>query len=280
MIELYNKVCFETSKIFTNRYSTSFSLGILALDKEYRDSIYSIYGLVRIADEIVDTFLDSNKKELLDKLKDDTYNAIRNKLSSNPILQSFQITVNKYKIPTDLIDAFFHSMEMDIYQGKYSRGEYDKYVYGSAEVVGLMCLRVFVNGDESRYNELVPQARSLGSAFQKVNFLRDLGSDINERKRIYIPEVYDVNALTEEQKQKLIKETEREFELALDGIKKLPAAAKLGVYSAYLYYLTLLKKIKREPVLTLLTKRVRVNNLHKFFLLIKAFVQVRLLRVV
>lgn len=280
MIELYNKVCFETSKIFTNRYSTSFSLGILALDKEYRDSIYSIYGLVRIADEIVDTFLDSNKKELLDKLKDDTYNAIRNKLSSNPILQSFQITVNKYKIPTDLIDAFFHSMEMDIYQGKYSRGEYDKYVYGSAEVVGLMCLKVFVNGDESRYNELVPQARSLGSAFQKVNFLRDLGSDINERKRIYIPEVYDVNALTEEQKQKLIKETEREFELALDGIKKLPAAAKLGVYSAYLYYLTLLKKIKREPVLTLLTKRVRVNNLHKFFLLIKAFVQVRLLRVV
>lgn len=280
MIELYNKVCFETSKIFTNRYSTSFSLGILALDKEFRDSIYSIYGLVRIADEIVDTFLDSNKKELLDKLKDDTYNAIRNKLSSNPILQSFQITVNKYKIPTDLIDAFFHSMEMDIYQGKYSRGEYDKYVYGSAEVVGLMCLRVFVNGDESRYNELVPQARSLGSAFQKVNFLRDLGSDINERKRIYIPEVYDVNALTEEQKQKLIKETEREFELALDGIKKLPAAAKLGVYSAYLYYLTLLKKIKREPVLTLLTKRVRVNNLHKFFLLIKAFVQVRLLRVV
>ncbi|MCR4417077.1 MAG: phytoene/squalene synthase family protein [Ignavibacteria bacterium] len=280
MIELYNKVCFETRKIFTNRYSTSFSLGILALDKEYRDSIYSIYGLVRIADEIVDTFLDSNKKELLDKLKDDTYNAIRNKLSSNPILQSFQITVNKYKIPTDLIDAFFHSMEMDIYQGKYSRGEYDKYVYGSAEVVGLMCLRVFVNGDESRYNELVPQARSLGSAFQKVNFLRDLGSDINERKRIYIPEVYDVNALTEEQKQKLIKETEREFELALDGIKKLPAAAKLGVYSAYLYYLTLLKKIKREPVLTLLTKRVRVNNLHKFFLLIKAFVQVRLLRVV
>jgi phytoene/squalene synthetase len=280
MIELYNKVCFETSKIFTNRYSTSFSLGILALDKEFRDSIYSIYGLVRIADEIVDTFLDSNKKELLDKLKDDTYNAIRNKLSSNPILHSFQITVNKYKIPTDLIDAFFHSMEMDIYQGKYSRGEYYKYVYGSAEVVGLMCLRVFVNGDESRYNELVPQARSLGSAFQKVNFLRDLGSDINERKRIYIPEVYDVNALTEEQKQKLIKETDREFELALDGIKKLPAAAKLGVYSAYLYYLTLLKKIKREPVLTLLTKRVRVNNLHKFFLLIKAFVQVRLLRVV
>jgi phytoene/squalene synthetase len=280
MIELYNKVCFEVSKIVTNRYSTSFSLGILALNKKYRDPIYSIYGLVRIADEIVDTFHNVNKKELLDKLKSDTYKAIESELSSNPILHSFQLTVNKYRIPEDLIEAFFHSMEMDIYQGNYTREDYDKYVYGSAEVVGLMCLKIFIDGDEIKYQELFPQARALGSAFQKVNFLRDLGSDVNERNRIYLPEVFDTKKITEEEKQKLVSETEKEFQLALDGIKRLPELVKTGVYSAYLYYIALLRKIKKSSVQTLLNKRVRVNNFHKLLLLIKAYIQTRLLKVI
>ncbi|MGB9664290.1 MAG: phytoene/squalene synthase family protein [Ignavibacteria bacterium] len=280
MIDLYNNVCFEVSKLVTNSYSTSFSLGIIALNKKYRAPIYSIYGLVRIADEIVDTFHDSNKKELLNKLKNDTYEAIENKLSSNPILHSFQITVNKFKIPFELIDAFFHSMEMDIYQGNYNREDYDKYVYGSAEVVGLMCLKIFVDGDENKYQKLLPQAKSLGSAFQKVNFLRDLGSDIKERNRIYLPEVFDIKEITEEQKQKLVRETEQEFQLALDGIKKLPEEVKLGVYSAYLYYIELLKKVKKNSVKTLLNKRVRVNNFHKIILLIKAYFQTRILKII
>ncbi len=280
MIDLYNNVCFEVSKLVTNSYSTSFSLGIIALNKKYRAPIYSIYGLVRIADEIVDTFHDSNKKELLNKLKNDTYEAIENKLSSNPILHSFQITVNKFKIPFELIDAFFHSMEMDIYQGNYNREDYDKYVYGSAEVVGLMCLKIFVDGDENKYQKLLPQAKSLGSAFQKVNFLRDLGSDIKERNRIYLPEVFDIKEITEEQKQKLVRETEQEFQLALDGIKKLPGEVKLGVYSAYLYYIELLKKVKKNSVKTLLNKRVRVNNFHKIILLIKAYFQTRILKII
>jgi phytoene/squalene synthetase len=280
MIELYNKVCFEVSKLVTNKYSTSFSLGILALNKKYRSPIYSIYGLVRVADEIVDTFHEVNKKELLDKLKIDTYSAIENKHSSNPILHSFQLTVNEYKIPFDLIDAFFNSMEMDIYQGNYTREDYDKYVYGSAEVVGLMCLKIFVDGDEKKYQELFSQARALGSAFQKVNFLRDLGSDVNERNRIYLPEVFDTKEITEEQKQNLVKETEKEFQIALDGIKKLPDDVKLGVYSAYLYYIALLKKIKKSSVQTLLNKRVRVNNFHKFLLLLKAFIQTRILKTI
>jgi phytoene/squalene synthetase len=280
MIELYNKVSFEISKKVTNSYSTSFSLGIIALKKKYRAPIYSIYGLVRIADEIVDTFHFSNKRELINKLKTDTYDAIRNKVSSNPILHSFQLTVNQFNISTDLIDAFFHSMEMDVYQGNYTREDYDKYVYGSAEVVGLMCLKIFVNGDEKEYQRLFPQAKALGSAFQKVNFLRDLGSDVKERNRIYLPEVFDIKEITEEQKQKLIKETEREFQVALDGIRKLPNEVKLGVYSAYLYYLELLKKVKKSSVKTLFDKRIRINNLHKIILLIKAYFQTRILKVI
>lgn len=280
MIEIYNKVCFEVSKKVTNSYSTSFSLGIFALKKKYRAPVYSIYGLVRIADEIVDTFHFTNKKELLDKLKTDTYDAIKNKLSPNPILHSFQLTVNQFNIPTELIDAFFHSMEMDIYQGNYTREEYDRYIYGSAEVVGLMCLKIFVNGDEEEYQKLFPQAKALGSAFQKVNFLRDLGSDVKERNRIYLPEILDIKDITEVQKQKLVKETEQEFHLALDGIRKLPKDVKLGVYSAYLYYLELLKKVKKNSVKTLLDKRIRVNNLHKIILLIKAYIQTRILKVI
>lgn len=280
MKHLYEQLSYDVSKLVTNKYSTSFSLGILALDKKLRKHIYAIYGLVRVADEIVDTFHDLDKKKLLDELKSETYKAVQEKFSSNPILHSFQLTVNKFQIPLELVEAFFHSMEMDIYQGNYSREEYDKYVYGSAEVVGLMCLRVFVNGSNEKYEELVTPARALGSAFQKVNFLRDLGSDVEERNRIYLPEVYDLKKITDEEKNKLVMETENEFKIALEGIKKLPIEAKTGVYSAYLYYNALLKKVKNNTVQILLSKRLRVNNLHKFLLMIKSLIDTRVLKTI
>lgn len=280
MKHLYEQLSYDVSKLVTNKYSTSFSLGILALDKKLRKHIYAIYGLVRVADEIVDTFHDLDKKKLLDKLKSETYKAVQEKFSSNPILHSFQLTVNKFQIPLELVEAFFHSMEMDIYQGNYSREEYDKYVYGSAEVVGLMCLRVFVNGSNEKYEELLTPARALGSAFQKVNFLRDLGSDVKERNRIYLPEVYDLKKITDEEKNKLVMETENEFKIALEGIKKLPIEAKTGVYSAYLYYNALLKKVKNNSVQILLSKRLRVNNLHKFLLMIKSVIDTRVLKTI
>lgn len=280
MKHLYEQLSYDVSKLVTNKYSTSFSLGILALDKKLRKHIYAIYGLVRVADEIVDTFHDLDKKKLLDELKSETYKAVQEKFSSNPILHSFQLTVNKFQIPLELVEAFFHSMEMDIYQGNYSREEYDKYVYGSAEVVGLMCLRVFVNGSNEKYEELLTPARALGSAFQKVNFLRDLGSDVEERNRIYLPEVYDLKKITDEEKNKLVMETENEFKIALEGIKKLPIEAKTGVYSAYLYYNALLKKVKNNSVQILLSKRLRVNNLHKFLLMIKSVIDTRVLKTI
>lgn len=280
MKQLYEKLSYDVSRLITNKYSTSFSLGIIALDKKLRKHIYAIYGLVRIADEVVDTFHGTNKKKLLDELKLDTYKAIEEKISTNPMLHSFQLTVNQFNIPIDLIDAFFNSMEMDIYKGKYSREDYNKYVYGSAEVVGLMCLKVFVNGDKKKYMDLFRQARALGSAFQKVNFLRDLGSDVEERNRIYLPEVYDVRKITDDEKQKLVEETEREFEIAFDGIRKLPIEAKTGVYSAYLYYEALLKKIKNNSVQTLLNKRLRINNFYKLLLFIKAYLETKVLKLV
>lgn len=280
MKHIYEQLSYDVSKLVTNKYSTSFSLGILALDKRLRKHIYAIYGLVRVADEIVDTFHDLDKKKLLDELKSETYKAVNEKFSSNPILNAFQMTVNQFRIPLELVDAFFNSMEMDIYQGNYSREEYDKYVYGSAEVVGLMCLKVFVNGNTEKYNELFSSARALGSAFQKVNFLRDLGSDVKERNRIYLPEVYDLKKITNEEKQKLVSETEKEFEIAFDGIKKLPIEAKTGVYSAYLYYISLLKKVKNNSIKTLLEKRLRVNDFYKLLLLIKAFLETRVLKTI
>lgn len=278
MKQLYDQLTYDISKIVTNKYSTSFSLGILALNKKFRHHIYAIYGLVRVADEIVDTFHDKDKKKLLDELKSETHKVIQQKISTNPILHSFQLTVNKFNIPLDLVDAFFYSMEMDIYQGNYNREDYDKYVYGSAEVVGLMCLKVFINGNQEMYEKLRPQARALGSAFQKVNFLRDLGSDVSERNRIYLPSVFDVKKITDEEKNKLVNETEKEFNLALDGIKKLPIEAKIGVYSAYLYYKALLKKVKKSSVQTLLNRRIRVPNFHKFILMIKAFIDTKFLK--
>lgn len=277
MITQYDKTSYKISKILTNDFSTSFSLGILALDKSIRNHIYSIYGLVRVADEIVDTYHDSDKKTLLNKLKKDTYDAIDAKLSTNPILHSFQLTVNKYNIDKNLIEAFFNSMEMDIYRNNYTREEFKKYVYGSAEVVGLMCLKVFVNGDEKLYKELNNYAKSLGSAFQKVNFLRDIRSDYYDRNRIYLPSEIKENGLTEEKKKELEDETFKDFQNALIGIKKLPKSSKTGVYAAYLYYTYLLKKIKKANLETLLNKRLRISNTKKFLLFIKAFFETKIL---
>lgn len=278
MMKLYEQISFEVSKLVTKKYSTSFTLGILTLNKKLRGHIFSIYGLVRIADEIVDTFHHLNKKVLLNELKAETYKSINQKFSSNLILNSFQITVNKYKIPHELVEAFFYSMELDTFKSNFNRQEFNEYVYGSAEVVGLMCLKVFVQGDEKKYSQLSNQARALGSAFQKVNFLRDIGSDLFERNRIYLPDVQDFNKITDEEKQKLVRETENEFNLALEGIKKLPNSAKTGVYLAYLYYKRLLNKIKRTPVINLYNNRVRINNFMKIILLLKAYIQVRILK--
>lgn len=277
MITQYDKTSYKISKILTNDFSTSFSLGILALDKSIRNHIYSIYGLVRVADEIVDTYHDSDKKTLLNKLKKDTYDAIDAKLSTNPILHSFQLTVNKYNIDKNLIEAFFNSMEMDIYRNNYTREEFNKYVYGSAEVVGLMCLKVFVNGDEKLYKELINYAKSLGSAFQKVNFLRDIRSDYYDRNRIYLPSERKENSLIEKKKTELEDETFKDFQNALIGIKKLPKSSKTGVYAAYLYYIYLLKKIKKANLEKLLNKRLRISNTKKLLLFIKAFFETKIL---
>lgn len=280
MIQLYHETSFSISKLITKSYSTSFSLGIKAFAKEYQAPIYAVYGFVRLADEIVDSFHDCDKPKLMKNLREETFKAIEEKISTNPVLNSFQIVVNKYKIDLDLIDAFLKSMEMDLDKSSYQRNVYDKYIYGSAEVVGLMCLKVFVNGDEKKYNELIYPAKMLGSAFQKVNFLRDIKSDIVERGRIYLPDVHSTKNINNENKKRLEEEVEKEFHEALKGIYKLPISVKLGVYSAYLYYYVLFKKIKRTDIQNLLKKRIRVSNLYKIILLIKSIFEVKILKTV
>lgn len=276
--EHYQNTCAKLSKKLTVSYSTSFSWGIKAFAPEYRDPIYSIYGWVRVADEIVDTFLDSDKKYLLNKFKEDTYEAIEHGLSTNPIIHSFQNVVREYNISHDLIDAFLKSMEMDLEETSYERENYDDYIYGSAEVVGLMCLNIFVNGNKEKYDELKESARMLGSAFQKVNFLRDIKSDLDERSRIYLPGVHNEVLIDNTNKQKLELEIEHEFHEAFKGIIKLPIGVKLGVYSAYLYYLMLFKKIKRMDIKQLMSKRVRISNLYKLYLLFKCYFKVKVLK--
>lgn len=276
--QLYKDTSYKLSKRLTLSYSTSFSWGIKAFKPEYRNPIFAIYSYVRVADEIVDTFHDFDKKELLIKFEDDTWEAIEKGVSTNPVLQSFQETVNKYKIDYKLIKAFLKSMEMDLSNSSYDRIVYDDYIYGSAEVVGLMCLKVFVNGSDEKYDELEYSARMLGAAFQKVNFLRDIKSDIIERGRIYLPGVSELTYINNHNKKELEKEIDREFHSAFLGIIKLPIGVKLGVYSAYLYYLMLFKKIKRMDVDKLMSKRVRISNFYKLYLLLKSFFQVKLLR--
>ncbi len=270
MMQLYNTTAFECSKLITQHYSTSFTLGIKTLDKKFHLPIYAIYGFVRYADEIVDSFHNFDKKTLLERFKKDTYQAIEEQISLNPVLQSFQLVVNQYHIEHELIEAFLHSMEMDLHQTEYTDNGYKEYIYGSAEVVGLMCLRVFCEEGEEQYQSLKEPARSLGSAFQKVNFLRDLKSDFKERGRTYFPEV-DFTKFTVEVKKAIETDIQKDFDDAYQGIIRLPKPARLGVYLAYVYYLKLFQKIKRLPPSKILNERVRVPDNRKILLLIQSY---------
>ncbi|CCH56793.1 Squalene/phytoene synthase [Fibrisoma limi BUZ 3] len=275
MMALFNQTALECSKLITEYYSTSFTLGIRTLDRKFHLPIYAIYGFVRYADEIVDTFHDYNKKALLAKFKDDTYQAIEEGISLNPILQSFQMVVREYNIEYDLIDAFLKSMEMDLYFQDYDTDGYQEYIYGSAEVVGLMCLRVFCEGDCKAYDHLKEPARKLGSAFQKVNFLRDLKSDYVDRGRTYFPGV-DFNAFGRDTKQLIEDDIQRDFDEAYQGILNLPRGARMGVYLAYTYYQTLFNKIKQLPASRIQNERIRVPNPQKLALLAQTYLKYRL----
>ena len=246
MKTLFDQVSYQCSKITTRKYSTSFSLGIFFLSHRFHRSIYNIYGFVRLADEIVDSFEGYNKKDLLDKFRKDTIDAIEQKISINPILNSFQEVYHQYNIEWEMVEAFLTSMEMDLSYTEYNKSKYDDYILGSAEVVGLMCLKVFSESDSEMYNRLKPSAMKLGSAFQKVNFLRDAQADFEGLGRTYFPEV-NMEAFTQQDKQKIESEISQDFSDALVGIKQLPLGARKGVYLAYFYYMELFKKIKRLP---------------------------------
>jgi phytoene synthase len=268
-MNLFDETCFECSKLITTKYSTSFSTGIKAFDKRFRYPIYAIYGFVRYADEIVDTFYGHDQRELIEDFRNETFKAIDRGISINPVLQSFQQVVNKYYIEKDLIDAFLTSMKMDLDKTAYDGDGYKNYIYGSAEVVGLMCLRIFCENDAVLYDQLVPKARSLGSAFQKINFLRDIKSDYEERGRTYFPEV-DFTNFTEADKRLIETDIKKDFDDALEGIKLLPKGSRLGVYVAYVYYLQLFKKISSTSALAILQKRIRVSDTQKMSLYFKA----------
>ncbi|MEO9893279.1 phytoene/squalene synthase family protein [Aurantibacter sp.] len=270
MKELFDEVSFKCSKIVTRNYSTSFSAGIKLFDKSIRDSIYSIYGFVRFADEIVDTFHDYDKATLFSSFEEEYYRAYERGISLNPILNSFQLTVRKYNIDDALIQAFLKSMRSDLSKNEFTDAEIEEYIYGSADVVGLMCLKVFVDGDNERYEALKPAAMRLGSAFQKVNFLRDINNDINELHRIYFP-ILRNNELTEDIKKVIIKDIDEDFSVALEGIKQLPSNSRSGVYAAYLYYSKLTTKIKCTPVEKLLNERIRIPNRVKMWALISIY---------
>ena len=274
-MNLYSKTCFDCSKIITNNYSTSFSLGIKAFHKDLQFPIYAIYGFVRFADEIVDTFHDQDKNYLIKKFRADTVEAIEQRVSLNPVLHAFQEVVNRYDIEFPLIDAFLKSMEMDLDKTSYTDDSYKEYIYGSAEVVGLMCLRIFCNRDSKQYDALLPSARSLGSAFQKINFLRDIKSDYDERGRTYFPKV-DFENFTENDKSSIEDDIKIDFDDAYEGIKNLPDGAKLGVYIAFVYYLELFKKIKNTPANTIAKKRIRVSDSKKIVLMAQAMIKNKL----
>jgi phytoene/squalene synthetase len=276
MKSIFDTVSFECSKNVTKTYSTSFSSAVKMLAPSIRQDIYNVYGFVRFADEIVDSFHDYNKQDLFTLFENDLQAALENKISLNPVLNSFQHTVHKYQIPNELINAFMKSMKMDLYKTNYATyDEYNEYIYGSADVVGLMCLKVFVNGDVQKYNDLKDGAMRLGSAFQKVNFLRDLKADFEDLSRTYFPNT-DLKSLSESSKQEIIKEIEADFEAGFQGIKKLPIEAKFGVYTAYIYYKKLLSKLKKTPSLEIKNTRIRVPDYQKVGLLAKCYVNYRL----
>ncbi len=270
MKHLFDEVSFAASKHTTRTYSTSFSLGIHCLNKSIHEPIYNIYGFVRFADEIVDSFHDYNKELLLKEFREETYKAIERGISLNPILNSFQNVVKKYNIERELIDCFMDSMEMDLTQNFHSEDSYKTYILGSAEVVGLMCLRVFTNGDEALYQKLKPSAMKLGSAFQKINFLRDIKDDYKTLGRIYFPNV-DIASLTPKEKAEIEKDIESDFREALEGIKQLPVTARFGVYVAYVYYYSLFTKIKGIPSYRIMLERTRISNYQKVGLLARSY---------
>ena len=276
MKSIFDDVSNDCSKIVTKTYSTSFSLATKMLSKKIRQHIYNIYGFVRFADEIVDSFHDYNKEMLFKDFSSDLEKSLKNKIHLNPILNSFQATYHKFNIDKDLVDSFMSSMKKDLYKTKYmSNQEYEDYIYGSADVVGLMCLKVFVNGNTKKYEELKSFAMRLGSAFQKVNFLRDLKDDFEILNRTYFPNT-DLNQLDEESKIKIIGEIEEDFKEGLNGIKKLPIEAKFGVFMAYRYYSQLLKKLKKTPALDIKNTRIRVPNYKKIELLTRSYVKYQL----
>ncbi|MBT8265150.1 MAG: phytoene/squalene synthase family protein [Bacteroidia bacterium] len=276
MKSIFDTVGNQCSEIVTKSYSTSFSMATKMLSKSIRKDIYNIYGFVRFADEIVDTFHDYDKEKLFTRFEKDLELALKERISLNPILNSFQETFHNYNLEKAHVDAFMNSMRMDLHKSKYlTDEEYKKYIYGSADVVGLMCLKVFVKGDEDKFNALKDSAMSLGSAFQKVNFLRDLKADHEDLNRTYFPNT-DLNNLDESAKQAIIDEIENDFALGLSGIQKLPMEAKFGVFMAYRYYRQLLKKLKRTPALDLKNARIRVPNYKKVELLTRSYVKFQL----
>jgi phytoene/squalene synthetase len=271
-VDLYDKVCLKASRHTTYSYSTSFSLGIRSLDKRFHSPIHAIYGFVRFADEIVDTFHGFDKNDLLKRFREDTYRAISEGISLNPILHSFQRVVNTYRIDRELYDTFLDSMAMDLTDTAHDQSSYETYILGSAEVVGLMCLRVFCEGDEELYQRLKPSAMKLGAAFQKVNFLRDLKDDHQNLGRTYFPGI-DVSRMDAETKAQIEQDIQHDFDEALIGIRQLPKGARFGVYIAYVYYLNLFRKIKALPFDRIMKERVRVRNRRKIALLTTSYLR-------
>ncbi len=270
MKDLYNEVSYNCSKLVTNSYSTSFSLGVSLLHKDFVMPIHAIYGFVRFADEIVDTFHANDKRQLLNHFIKDTHDAIDEKISLNPILHSFQDTVNKYNIDLELINTFLRSMEMDLDKNDYNQAGYEEYILGSAEVVGLMCLKIFVEGDEKEYQRLKHDAMKLGSAFQKINFLRDLKADIHTLGRAYFPG-FDVNNFNAATKKEIEADIQKDFDAGLRGIKELPHKARLGVYLAYIYYISLFKKIQKTAPEKVMHTRIRISDRKKYLLFMSSY---------
>ena len=277
MKSIFDQVSVNSAQLVTKKYSTSFSLAVKMLAPTIRTAIYNIYGFVRFADEIVDSFHEYDKEKLLHNFERDYYEALESKISLNPILNAFQQTVHTYQITDDLVQAFFNSMKADLYKTEYkTKEEYDAYIYGSADVVGLMCLKVFVNGNAKKYDELKEPAMRLGSAFQKVNFLRDLKDDIENLNRSYFPNV-NLKELDNQSKNAIIEDIEKDFEIAFkEGVLKLPVEAKFGVYMAYRYYKKLLNKLKNTPSSKIMETRVRISNPMKINLLARSFVKYKL----
>ncbi|MCB0819500.1 MAG: squalene/phytoene synthase family protein [Bacteroidetes bacterium] len=268
----FEQVSMRCSRMATQRYSTSFTLGIKSLAKRFRNPVYAIYGFVRFADEIVDTFNRKDNAELLAEFRKDTFQAIERGISLNPILNSFQKVVNDYSIDHELIETFLDSMEMDLKDLKYSQQLYEQYILGSAEVVGLMCLRVFTEGDRETYDKLKHNAMKLGSAFQKINFLRDLRSDYRELGRVYFPHL-NMSEFDEANKKAIEADIQADFSLGFQGIKQLPKSARFGVYVAYVYYYALFKKISSLPPARILEERIRIPNSKKYSLILSSYVR-------